>query len=132
DPTICNDHYLCYKSKTSGFTLPSPVHLVDQFEDVTATIVKAKLLCTPADKNGEGTTDANTHLRGYTFKQVPLHQRRTVTTVNQLGTLSLTTTKPDLLFVPTAKDLFTPPSPRHLNTINVNHYKRYKVKITSG
>src|SRR5262249_2457435 len=37
-----------------------------------------------------------------------------------------------MLFVPTSEDNVSPPSPPDLNTINVNHYKCYKVKVTSG
>jgi hypothetical protein len=136
DPA-CADHYLCYKSKTSGFVPPPPPTLVDQFETATAAISKAKFLCTPADKNGEGTIDPNTHQRAYSFKQTPKHVRKTVTVTDQFSgtigfSLSLTTTKPDLLFVPTNKDLVSPPAPPDLNAIDVNHYKCYKAKTTAG
>jgi hypothetical protein len=51
---------------------------------------------------------------------------------NTIGDLSLTTTKADLLFVPTAKSLVSTPDPLDENTINVNHYKCDKVKVTAG
>src|SRR5204863_3770683 len=40
--------------------------------------------------------------------------------------------KPDLLYVPTNKDLTTTPAAPDLNTIGVDHYKCYKIKVTSG
>jgi hypothetical protein len=132
DPTACADHYLCYKAKASAFAQIAGVTLADQFEAVTATVVKPKQLCTPADKNGEGTTDDVTHLKAYAIRQTPRHVAQTVTTINQFGTLSLTTIKADTLLVPTAKSLVsTPPAP-DLNTIGVNHYKCYKAKVTPG
>jgi len=98
-----------------------------------ASVLKARQLCTPADKNGEGIIDATTHLESYTFRQTTPHVRQTVATANQFGNLSLTTTKPDTLFVPTAKSLVpsSPPPPDN-NAINVDHYKCYKIKVTSG
>jgi len=132
-PGTCADHYLCYKAKISGFTAVTGVHLVDTWEDVMASVLKARQLCTPADKNGEGIVDATTHLESYTFRQTTPHVRQTVATTNQFGNLSLTTTKPDTLFVPTAKSLgpSSPPAPDN-NAINVDHYKCYKIKVTSG
>jgi hypothetical protein len=55
-----------------------------------------------------------------------------VSTTDQFGTLSLTTTKPDTLLVPSNKNLTTTPPAPDDNAINVNHYKCYKVKITPG
>src|SRR5207248_3002194 len=132
-PGICADHYLCYKAKASPFTPIASVHLVDEFEDVNVAVVKPRALCTPADKNGEGVMDQNTHLKSYQIKQLTPHARRTVTIQNQFfSPLSLTTIKPDLLYVPTNKDLITTPAAPDLNAISVDHYKCYRVKITSG
>ena len=131
-PTGCADHYLCYKSKLTGFTAVPSVHLVDEFEDVSVAVTKARDLCTPASKNGSPVHDDTTHLVAYSFRQSTPHTRRTVGTADQFGTLFLTTTKPDTLLVPTNSDpATTPPAPDE-NTINVNHYKCYKVKIASG
>jgi hypothetical protein len=42
------------------------------------------------------------------------------------------TRKPDLLFVPTAKSLTATPAAPDLQTIGVNHYKCYRIKVSSG
>jgi hypothetical protein len=131
-PGTCADHFLCYKAKIRGFTPIPSVSLADEFESVTASLVKARHLCTPADKNGEGINDPNTHLETYSARQTTAHVRQTVLTTNQFPAISLTTTKPDLLFVPTAKSLVASPPPPDDNLHDVDHYKCYKVKVTSG
>ena len=57
-------------------------HLVDAFEDVTATMGRPQLLCTAADKNTEGVINPNTHERAYPFKQTPSPLRFTATTAD--------------------------------------------------
>jgi hypothetical protein len=128
----CGAHYLCYKAKASALSSTLSVHLVDEFEDVMATSLKPRTLCTPASQEGSLVSDATTHLVAYSFRQSTRHSRQTVTTVDQFGTLSLTTTKPDTLLVPTNKGLATTPSAPDNNDINVDHYKCYKVKVTAG
>jgi hypothetical protein len=131
----CADHYLCYKVKTR-ITPILDVHLVDQFEDIRADLRKLKGLCTPADKNGEGVTDAVTHLASYSVKGIsgtPRFVRRTnVKVVNQLGTLFVDAYKRDLLLVPSNKSLTGPTTPPVNALINVDHYKCYKAKTTAG
>src|SRR5206468_5289798 len=56
-PITCADHYLCYKAQATAFSGSPTVHLVDDFEDVTATSLRARLLCTPASKNGSQVND---------------------------------------------------------------------------
>jgi hypothetical protein len=128
----CGDHYLCYKIKASALSPGPVVHLVDDFEDVTATSLVPRALCTPASQDGSLVSDDTTHLVAYAFRQSLRHTRRTVSVVDQFGTLSLTTVKPDTLLVPTNKDLTTTPPAPDENSINVNHYKCYKVKVTHG
>jgi cysteine-rich repeat protein len=136
----CIDHFLCYKSKVSSGTLKiTPilaVSLVDDFESLTVDLTKTKHLCTPADKNGEGTVDPATHLKTYQFKPIsgsPKHVPQTSLVVtNQLGTITLNTVKPALLLVPAAKDLNVDPPPPPFGSHEVDHYKCYKTKITPG
>ncbi len=130
--TACADHYLCYKVQATPLAQSPTVHLVDEFEDVMATSLHARALCSPASKNGSPVNDYTTHLAAYSFHQSTKHTPRTVGTTDQFGTLSLTTIKADTLLVPTNRDFAsTPPAPDE-NTINVNHYKCYKVKIAAG
>jgi hypothetical protein len=134
--TGCIDHFLCYKSKITGFAPIPDVHLVDRYEDIHVTVKKAKHECEPADKNGEGILDPTTHLASFLIKAIPgtpKHVKQTnISVTNQIGTLSVDTVKPDLLLVPSNQDLTSPPSPPVLSSINVGHFKCYKIKVTSG
>jgi hypothetical protein len=135
----CLDDFNCYKAKTTPgtpkFAQIASVSLSDDFETATASVLKPKNLCTPADKNAEGTVDTATHLERYLIRQIaPLHVKQTnLLVTNQLGSLRLDTIKPSYLMVPTAKSVSgpTPPAPDS-NTINVDHYKCYKVRVTAG
>jgi hypothetical protein len=136
-PTLdtCLDDFLCYRSRATGFTSIPSVHLVDAFEDQTFTARKPKNLCTPADKNdGNGTVDPATHLVSYQIRSNGgTHIRRTnLRVTNQLGTLEVDTIRPDLLLVPAAKSLTSPPSPPAFNSHAVDHYKCYKVRVSRG
>ena len=66
------------------------------------------------------------------IKQLTPHTHRTVSTQNQFGTLSLTTTRPDLLYVPTNKSLTATPTAPNNTLITVDHYKCYRVRVTPG
>jgi hypothetical protein len=132
-PDGCADDFLCYKNRGIHITPIASVTLADQFETTTATILKPKVLCPPADKNAGGVIDTTTHLQGYQIKQATRHVRRTnVLIQNQIGTLRIDTIKPDLLLVPAAKNLVSPPPAPNNNSHNVDHYKCYKVKVTPG
>jgi len=128
----CADHYLCYKTKANPLTASPTPHLVDEWEDVIASALRPRLICTPARQDGSLVSDDTTHLVAYSFHQSVRHTRHTVSTTDQFGTLSLTTVKPDTLLVPSNKNLTTTPPAPDENAINVNHYKCYKVKITPG
>jgi hypothetical protein len=129
----CADDFLCYKVKPSTPFARMSVSLADQFESATAEVRKLKNLCTPADKNAEGVSDNTTHLVAYQIKSAIRHVRRTNVQVdNQIGTIRLDTLKADLLLVPSNKNLAADPPAPDLNTINVDHYKCYKVKVTPG
>ena len=138
-PTAAADHYLCYRTKatagTPKFTAIDGVSLNDEIDgSATADVVKPKVLCVPADKNAEGIVDAVTHLESYQTHQTSPSVRTTgIQVTNQVGTLSVDTIKADRLLVPTAKNLTTPPAaPPDLQTIGVNHYKCYKMRVTHG
>jgi YVTN family beta-propeller protein len=135
DPAGCIDHYLCYKAKeTSGtpkFVAVPGVSLVDQFDSVTAEVRKPKAICPPADKNGEGVLDEDTHALSYQVKATPAHLPQTdIEVTDQFGTLRVDTVKLDRLFVPTTKGLGSPPVPPAAGV--ADHYTCYKVKVTPG
>jgi len=135
DPDGCADDFLCYKVKSSNpfVTIPA-VNLVDQFDNRNFDLVKVRDLCTPANKNNQDVLDPQTHLRSYKLKAVagsPRFVRRHVKVQNQLlPQLFLDVVKPDLLYVPTSKSLTSPPPQPGPN--NVDHYKCYKAKVTTG
>jgi cysteine-rich repeat protein len=137
---VCLDDFLCYKAGTTRGTpafVPIPgLPLADDFESGPFVVKKPVGLCTPADKNGEGTVDLATHLERYKINLpvgAPEHVRRVgVRMTNQLGTLSFDTRKADSLLVPAAKSLVAPPPPPDPQAHDVDHYKCYKVGVTPG
>jgi hypothetical protein len=139
DADTCADDFLCYKVKVTTMA-PQTVSTADQFETNNAEVKKLKMLCTPGNKNGLGVFDTTTHLVSYSIKADVKHQRRTnILVENQIGLdgtgttgIRLDTTKADLLLVPSNKDLAVTPPPPANNSHNVDHYKCYKVKVTSG
>jgi hypothetical protein len=121
------DHFLCYKTRvkqTIGVTL------ADQFDTGTYEGKVAKLLCTPADKNGEGIFDSATHLEGYTITG-PHVRQSLVTVVNQFGSFLFDTKRTATLFVPTAKSLTGSPPPPD-GSEQVDHYRCVKARISKG
>jgi hypothetical protein len=139
-PDTCIDDFLCYKvgitAGTPPFTPIPSVNLVDDFENENHQVLKPRHLCTPANKNAEGTLDAVTHGKTYRLRGVPGSPRHVPQTnikvTNQIGSIRLDTIRPDLLFVPTAKSLVSSPTPPNPASHRVDHYKCYKVRVTRG
>ena len=138
DLDACLDDLTLYKVRVSpgtpGFVAIAGVTLVDQLENVTATAIRPQALGTPSNKNAEGVVDPATHVVSYSIKrQSPKHVKRTAIRVtNQLGEVHVNTMKPDLLLVPSAKNLLTTPPPPVPTATNLDHYKCYRVRITGG
>ncbi len=135
DPDGCIDHYLCYKAKvTSGtpkFVSIPGVGVADQFGAATVEVRKPKAICPPADKNGEGVLDEDTHALSYQVKVAPAHvPQQDIEVIDQFGTLHVDTVKLESLFVPTTKGLGSPPVPPAAGV--ADHYTCYKVKVTPG
>jgi len=142
DPTFINepplDPFLCYAAKTSKGTpklVPVPgLALADDFESGAADVKKLRRLCAPADLDGTPAHTPAIHLVSYLTKPAkgaPKHQKRTgIAATTALGTLTFDTKKAELLLVPAAKDLTTPPAPPAAGTADA--YKCYAVKITKG
>lgn len=128
-----SDHFMCYKVRTTAGTpkfQSLTASLADQFESGTFEVKKPKALCPPANKNGEGLRDAVTHLEAYSLKAPVPHVRELgVVVKDQFGTLTLDTIKSDRLLVPTGKSLGSPATDP---TSNLDHFKCYKVRISSG
>ncbi|MBI3245998.1 MAG: DNRLRE domain-containing protein [Deltaproteobacteria bacterium] len=139
------DHFFCYKAKNS----PGVFKFAKQNATIADAIMpetvwqlfKPVSLCTPANKNGEGVTDEETHLEGYQTKALPvtaLPPATTVSITNQfhlVEPLLVNTGKLDRLLVPTSKCVdkpagscpldLAPPAPAN----PVDHYACYKVTV---
>jgi hypothetical protein len=84
------DHFQCYKVKRSRGTpkfVPLTVTVADQFENITLTLKKPKLLCAPANKNGEDPTApfGPDHLLCYKARSVTPFGTLDVALENQFG-----------------------------------------------
>jgi len=65
-PEAGTEHFSCYKVSEVTPLPPQLVSLVDQFTSEEEILVhKAREICAPVDKNGEGVTDPDTHLVCY-------------------------------------------------------------------
>lgn len=102
------NHYKCYRAVGVGF-VPQTVGVADQFETQSATLLRARLFCTPVDKNGEGIVDPAAHLTCYTIQSGDAFTPRMVSVVDQFAEQDFTTLRGDcrkrsLLCVPSEKD----------------------------
>jgi len=127
------DHYLCYGAKPSkgspAFEKRS-VTLANFFESGPAEVKKYAALCNPADKNGEGIADPETHLASFKIVPEAKHEKQSGAVANQFGLIVLETKKPDRLLVPAAKSLEGPVEPPA--TPSVDHFECYTVKVPKG
>lgn len=130
------DHFTFYKTKTTQgaarFVRFGPVVLSDAFQtDAPYEVTKPAKLGLPADKNGEGVHDADTHREEYFVKPVkggPVFAPRAVHVVNQCHDVVVDVVKPVSLLVPTSKSLVEPvvaPDPLHHN---LEHFLCYQAK----
>jgi hypothetical protein len=133
----CVDDFLCYQvresagsSRFSGLVAT----LSDEFETLDFEVSRPKNLCTPADRDGGGTSDPAIHLEAYSIRTASgVSVRRTgIVLTNDLGAVTLDTVKPYLLLVPTAKALTLPPPPPDPAVHQVDSYKCYRAKVTRG
>jgi len=145
-PAGAVDHFLCYQAKTTKGAPKfegTTVDLADQFEDKRFDVRKTRYICTPADKNGEGVSDAVTRLGGYKIKSAKGEPRHTpqvaLNVTNQFGSLTVDTRSEDLLLVPAAVCIDQPPGscpgplpPPPTGAHEVDHFKCYRIKGSKG
>lgn len=127
------DHFVSYGVKASKgspafFALGPVALLAGNHYDV----LKVATLLLPADKNGEGRHDQNTHLLEYSVKpEKDVPKFATVSDVhvlNQCNDLFVQVSKPVSLLVPTAKDLSNPVSAPVEANHQRDHFLCFKVK----
>ncbi len=103
------DHYKCYKIKTSPFPKGTQATVDDQFQTARLYDVgKPKQFCNPVDKNGEGIEHALDHLLCYQVKPAKGQAKYApvvgqIFLENQFGSGRVDTIKEDLLCVPSTK-----------------------------
>jgi len=120
-------HFECYEVHRSRLIVPS-VTLSDDFGSGTATVRDPKRVCNPANKEDEdpsAPTDP-AHLVAYNLKNIsPRFSRLNNQVVaNQFGTITVDIIRPQLLMVPSAKSLTSPPPP--LGPTTLDHFQCYK------
>jgi hypothetical protein len=134
----CADDFNCYQARITQDTpdfSPLTVSVADQFETATVSVRAQEELCAPANKDDEGILDPATHLMAYRIRsQNPRHVRRShIRLTNQLEEIRVSTLRPSLILVPTAKSLTQPgPPPPNSGDHNVDHFKCYQVRVTPG
>lgn len=124
-PTL--DHFMSYGVKGTKGTPPffalGPVTLGTLLGGQTYDVLKVGGLLLPADKNGEGRHDVDTHLLEYRIKPTKDGPKfatlADVRVLNQCNDVFVQLTKPVSLLVPTAKDLSNPVLP----PIEANHQR---------
>ena len=138
--TFLSDHFLCYTAKRSPGTTALPdvdgLSLTDDLESKTFKASKTAQLCTPAGTENGAASDQVAHLHGRAIKESagePRHVKQLgLRFVNQLGSVTVATTRPDLLLVPTAKDLTAAPPALDPLAHDVDDFKCYKVAALPG
>jgi hypothetical protein len=88
-------------------------------------------LCTPADKNGEGIADPDTHLTAIRVKG-PHAPRQNIRIDNQFGTLFFDTRRTETLLVPSNKTLAPTPPPTSPALGAYDHFRCVRVTRTKG
>jgi uncharacterized delta-60 repeat protein len=117
---------------------PPPLRLRDQFETQTASVGRGRQLLVRAAFDGRtpAPSDTEPSLMGWEIRSVPgepKHVRRLgLRVIDDLGTLTLDTMKPDLLLVPTSIGLAGPPAPPDPGTHPLDNYKCYAVRRSAG
>ncbi len=130
------DHFLSYVVKptknTPTFVPLGPVTLTDLTGTADYNVAGPPALALPADKNGGGRHDQNTHLLEYKIKRSKGAPKFTagapVRVLNQCSDIFLALKKPVSLLVPTAKDLASPVAAPIETNHQLDHFVCYKAK----
>jgi murein DD-endopeptidase MepM/ murein hydrolase activator NlpD len=135
-PPLSQDHFLLYSVKTTESTTPflkfGPVVLADALTSRKYLVQKLAAVGLPADKNGEGTIDPQTHLVEYKIKAAAGEPKfgkvSDVHVVNQCNDFYAELKGPTTVMVPSKKDLSVPTSaPTELDH-NLDHFICYKAR----
>jgi hypothetical protein len=108
-PAPSLDHFELYKARTKSRTPKferREVDLADQFLEETVKLKKPERLGVPTNKNDEGINNPTAHLTCYSLR-APKFEKRDVEVLNQFGQFRLTVKKPNMLCVPSNKQVVT-------------------------
>ena len=100
------DHFKCWQVsdlKNPKFVRILSLPLDDQFAFENVEVKKPFLICAPADKDGSGINDPDTHQCCYKIKGAKLAPPVDVEITDQFGTLQLAVKKPKFLCQPCSK-----------------------------
>ena len=127
-------HFVLYATEphegAPKFIKFGPVHLADQFGAGDYEVTKATNLGVPADKNGGGILNAETHLREFAIKQTSgtsFEKRSGIRVTNQCNDVLIEVVKPVSLMVPSSKRLVPPAGPVPTAS-GTNHFLCYQAK----
>ncbi len=134
------DHQLCYTATGTGFKIPTPVTLKNQFSPngFVPTIGSLAFHCNPVQKTVVPTgqvfpiTNPNAHLACFNMAPTSTQPTPTVRVTNQFGTAILVPSQPNLLCLPSWKSLTGPPNMSVNQPPGLNHFTCYPVKVQSG
>lgn len=124
------DDFQCYDAQTHGTAPIAGVTLVDRYGTSTVTAIEPQRVCNPASKNGENPSapDHTDHLVGYRIRRTSggasVLPDQIVTTA--FGAITVDVVKPELLLVPSATSLASPPAP--LGSTTLDHFQCYRVE----
>jgi hypothetical protein len=121
-PVAPPDHYVCYTAKFEPKFEKRDAILQDQFDAVAGPrqVVKPKLFCNPAAKNGEPLYEPTGHLKCYQLKAQKADNTALIR--NQFGVRTVETKKSDLLCLASEKNAEGPPA-------TLDDYECYKGKF---
>lgn len=137
---VDGDHYMFYRTRrasgAAGFTKFGPVILEDvEFGAPGGSAVDVlgpKTIGLPADKNEEGLTDSETHLRSYKIKgssgAPKFGGASDVVVSNQCGSVTVSLKKPKEMLVPAALSDLGPTTTPDDTVHEVDHYLCYGAK----
>ncbi len=123
------NHFQCYEVDVQPLSSVTSAQLDDVFGPGAVRVRNLKRFCNPASKNAENPAAPldPCHLAGYEIDQTTPRFRnvRDVQVTNQFGTVTLEVVRPELVLLPTAKDLVTPPAA--LVDPQIDHFKCHRV-----
>ena len=139
-PEAALDDFHCFGIKPAKgapkFAAVAGVAVTTDVDDTGVVVKGPRQLCLPSDQTLGAIHDAATHLESFQIalaKGAPKPQKHVGTVVtNRLGQLIVDTSKPDVLLVPTAKDLQNPPPTPNPAAHQVSAFACYKAKISKG